>query len=465
MKQIVAILGRPNVGKSTLFNILSQGEKAIVHSEAGVTRDIRKVQGTLFDLNFTLMDTAGIEADAHKMQDGGMAADLNRVALKAADMADVFLLVIDGAAGVLPNDEALAQQLRSMGKPVILVMNKADTAASHDTQYEALALGLGEPVSISAAHHRGLEDLQNALSAFITAEEEPETPENTFFEEEIEEPEGPMPMAIVGRPNVGKSTFVNQILGEERMLAGDIAGLTRESIGTPFTHKDRELLIVDTPGLRKKAKVTEQLENMSTSDAIKAVKASQAVLLILDASHFSVENGTTDVFEQQDARIADVAVSEGKPLVIALNKWDLVEDKETCLEDVRYQLNQRFSQVQDIPLVPMSATRGKGVSKAIDALLEVNAKSMTKVPTSLLNRFLDVAIAQKSPPLAKGKSVKLKFISQTGVNPPTFRIFGNRVNHVPAHYQRYLMNQLREAFDLAGVPLRIYFKSGDNPFK
>ncbi len=460
----VAIMGRPNVGKSTLFNILSIGGKAIVHATAGVTRDAREVPGQLFDLDFTLIDTAGLELDAAKTDT--LKNSLNDSASKVAAAADILLFVVDGADGILPTDEVLAQYFRPLGKPLLLVMNKSDTSASYTTQFEATALGLGEPISLSAAHHRGLEDLYNALKEFIEpTPEAPEVEEDFYKDDKPAKEDGPIPLAIVGRPNVGKSTFVNQVLGEEKMLAGDMAGLTRESISSEFSHNDQAMIITDTAGLRKKAKVVEQLENMSTTDAIKAVKASQAVLLILDASHFSIAGGTKEVFESQDAKIADVAVREGKPIVIALNKWDLVEDKDGCLEDVRYQLNQRFSQVQDIPLVPFSAIRGKGIDRALDTLLDTHARSSTLVTTAPLNRFLDLTLAEKAPPLTKGKSVKLKYITQITTNPPTFKLFGNRVDTIPEHYQRYLLNRLREAFDLGGIPIRMYFAKGDNPFE
>lgn len=479
----VAILGRPNVGKSTLFNLLSLREKAIVHSEAGVTRDARLTPAKLFDLFFDLIDTAGVEPgvkdlskekNVHANSREALASNLNLLSERAAAEADILLLMIDGQAGVLPADETLAHQFRSLNKPLYLVMNKADTKVSYETAMEALSLGLGDAAAISAAHHSGMENLYDILREHIepTVEIEPDVAEDSdepmAISDEVEERTvrkvEQLPFAIVGRPNVGKSTFVNKVLGEERMLAGNIAGLTRESIGTPFNHNGQDLIIVDTPGLRKRAKVTETLENMSTSDAIKAVRSAEAVLLILDASAFSVAKGTTDIFEQQDARIAEFAVKEGKPLVIALNKWDLVEDKDGCLEDVRYQMNSRFSQVQNIPLVPLSAERGKGVNACLDTLLEVHEKSSTQLPTALLNRFLEVALNQKAPPLVKGKSVKLKFMTQTGINPPAFRIYGNRVNTIPGHYQRYLLNQMREAFDLGGIPLRLYFKSGQNPY-
>lgn len=468
----VAILGRPNVGKSTLFNLLTMAEKAIVHASSGVTRDVRQTPGRLFDLYFTLLDTAGM--DDPKAATDPLAQNLNTLSGQAAAKADILLFVVDGAAGLLPADEMLARQFRVLGKPIILVVNKADTQASYATCAEVLSLGLGEPVALSAAHSQGLDALYDALLLHISptpdeearAVDEEETQEGVEEEaEEKEHPKGPLGIAIVGRPNVGKSTFVNALLKEERMLTGNMAGLTRESIAAPFTYKGQAFQIVDTPGLRKKAKVVEDLENLSTADAIAAVKKASAVLLMLDASPFSVEKGTTDIFEQQDARIADMAIKEGKPLVIALNKWDAVGDKPGCLEDIRHQLNMRFSQVQNIPVVTLSAARGKGIGTAMETLVETHMKSASHISTSQLNRFLEFALAQKPPPLAKGKSVKLKYMTQVSTTPPTFKIFGNRVAMLPDHYKRYLTNQLRQAFDLAGVPLRLLFAAGDNPFR
>lgn len=436
----LAIVGRPNVGKSTLFNILSTQEKAIVAPESGVTRDSRVTEGSLGDLTFNIIDTAGLE-----IGEKGMAGKLNVIAQKSLASADVLLFMIDGTVGVMNEDETLARLIRKAGKPIILMVNKMDTKLAQDNYADSYSLGFEKVVPLSAAHHDGLSELAEAL-------EELEVPE---IEEAEETKEQTLKLAVVGRPNAGKSTLVNSLLKEERMLTGPMAGLTRESIGSMWEHGGQIIELVDTPGIRKKAKVTQQLEKMSVSDAIKAIDKSHCVLLLLDS---------TCPFEKQDATIADYVLKEGKPLIILMNKWDIAEGKEGLLREMKFVLEKGLAQVKDTPILSISALSGKGIDKIMPEVVNIHKLWQTRLPTGQLNRFIDNVLVYNSPPVRSGRRIKIKYISQVSTCPPTFGVWCNVPKALPTSYLRFLSNQIRKEFKLIGVPIRMNVKGSENPY-
>lgn len=515
----IAILGRPNVGKSTLFNVLARPPKdertnivraatlAITHAQAGTTRDVRRTPGNLFGLRFTLLDTAGIEeagdkrhaaapkkgskAALHVADDPALQSALNKLAYGAAEAADMHILMIDGATGVSPADRALAQKLRRMNKPLIVVLNKADLreAESHVTDIETL--GFGAPVMVSAAHSQGLEDLYHALKAYVAEDQEPGTEEpgtrdegdgeanaedSDILEDEDGEgeadysrfpkrPEGAIRLAIMGRPNVGKSTLTNALLGTEAMLTGPTAGLTREAVPHDFEFAGQAFTLIDTPGLRRKNRVDkESLEFLSVGQSLQAVEKADVVVLVIDASTHNTDTGNWEIFEQQDAQIAAVAMNQYKPLILALNKWDEVKDKPTCLQDIKIQMHHRMHAMHTPLALPISALKEKGLEKLMEAVCEVFDKTYATFPTSKLNNLLSRVLAKRSPPLANGKMVSLKFIRQSDTNPPTFTFWGNRIDAVSDSYKQFLRNQLSEALGLQHLPVKIYFKANKNPY-
>ncbi|MCP5405454.1 MAG: ribosome biogenesis GTPase Der [Pseudomonadaceae bacterium] len=465
---VLAIVGRPNVGKSTLFNLLTTEAKALVHATAGTTRDVRRVAGKLFDLDFILLDTAGLEDGAD-----GLAADLNKLALAAAEMADILVFVVDGKAGLTPADRALAQRLRKLDKPLLLAVNKADVNAAEDTAAEAETLGFGAPLLLSAAHGQGLDGLHAALAHHIavtplpdgSTEDEDEEPTALLAEKLAARAEQPIKLAIVGKPNVGKSTFVNALLKEDKMLTGPTAGLTREAIGHPFAFMGQKMVLVDTPGLRRKAKVVDDLEGMSVGQSITAIRSANMVVLMVDASGHSRARSKWKVFEAQDAKIADVIVNEHKPLIVALNKWDAVEEPDVCLDDARWQLQQTLHSIHQVDIVPLSAINAKGVGAVMKRVIAQHKLMHTRVSTAKLNKLLEVMITRRPPPLAGGKAVKLKYMTQIKSRPPVFSVFGNRVGQIPNSYKHYLRNQLVQQLGIAMLPVRILFKGGKNPFE
>jgi GTP-binding protein len=438
----LAIVGRPNVGKSTLFNRLAGKKLAIVDDQPGVTRDRRYASGRLGDLDLELIDTAGFE----DVSDESLEARMRAQTELAVEEADVSLFIYDAREGVTPLDEVFATLLRRRGKPVIIAANKAEGKAGQSGIGEAYKLGLGEPIPISGEHGEGMAELYAAMLAAF--------PEDQYSEDEDDD-DKPIRIAIVGRPNAGKSTLVNRLIGEQRLLTGPEAGITRDSISVDWLWDGQKVRLVDTAGLRKKAKVQEKLEKLSTQDSIRAVTFAEVVLLVMDATH---------PFEVQDLQIADLTEREGRALVFVLAKWDLVEDPVAQLKDFREHAERMLPQLRGAPVVALSGETGKGIEKLMPAVMKIHKDWATKVKTRDLNDWLQMAMQRHPPPTVSGKRIKPKYMAQTKARPPTFVLFSSRADQMPEHYRRYLINSLRESFDLPGVPLRITIKSGANPY-
>ncbi len=441
----VAIVGRPNVGKSTLFNRLVGKRVALVDDRPGVTRDRREGEGRLLDLEFRVMDTAGFEEHDPASLPGRMRAQTEA----AVREADVALFLIDGREGLTPLDEEIARWLRSGNTPVVVAANKAEGNAGEAGRLEAFALGLGEPIAISAEHGEGLADLFEILRPHV---------EHEHFQtdaEEAEEGSGPLKLAIVGRPNAGKSTLVNKMLGEERMITGPEAGITRDSISLEWLWNDKAVRLVDTAGLRKRAKVEDKLEKLSAMDTRRAIDMAEVVVLLLDA---------TRGLEAQDLRIADQVIEEGRALVIAINKWDVAEHASSLFNGVKAALEEGLSQLKGVPVLTVSAKTGKGIDQLMGAAFEVRESWSRRIPTGELNRWFERAVEQNPPPAPGGKRIKLRYITQVKSRPPSFGVFGTRVDQRPTSYQRYLLNSMRRDLDLGPVPLRLTMRAPKNPF-
>ena len=440
----IVILGRPNVGKSTLFNRLIGKKLALVDDTPGVTRDRREADAQLFDLNFTIVDTAGLEEP-----DDTTLAGRTLIQTKAA-LADATaaLMVIDARAGVTPLDRHFAQWLRTQDVPVILLANKAEGKAASPGIHESYALGLGEPVAISAEHGEGLADLFQALIPILGDA-------NAVDEPDHDDEDGPLKLAIIGRPNAGKSTLINTLLGEQRLITGPEAGITRDSIAIDWEWQGRPVRLVDTAGMRKRAKVVEKLEKLSVADTKRAIDFAEVVVLLLDS---------TVGLESQDLRIASMALEEGRALLIALNKWDISEDQGGTYRGVAKALEEGLSQVKGVSLLTLSGQTGKGLDVLLKAAFEIREVWSKRVATSALNRWFAGAIEKNPPPAAGGKRIKLRYVTQARSRPPTFTIFGNRTEELPASYERYLVNSIRDDLGFMGVPIRMHFKGGKNPY-
>ncbi|ABD07153.1 GTP-binding protein [Rhodopseudomonas palustris HaA2] len=446
-----AIIGRPNVGKSTLFNRLVGQKLALVDDTPGVTRDRREGEGRLGDLEFTIIDTAGLDEGAK----GSLTARMQQQTETAIELADALMFVFDARAGLTPNDRAFADFARRANKPVVLVANKSEGKAGGIGAMESYALGLGDPVQISAEHGEGLSELYDALRAIMPEPEVEDDDEEIDGLTEEDFSKRPIRVAIVGRPNAGKSTFINRLLGEDRLLTSPEAGTTRDSIAVEVNWKGREFRIFDTAGLRRRSRIEEKLEKLSVADALRAVRFAEVVVLMMDSQNR---------FEEQDLRIADLIEREGRALVIAVNKWDLVEQQGGQIAQLRADADHWLPQVRGVPIVATSGMLGEGVDRLIDAIQDAYAVWNTRVSTAALNRWFEQAVAQNPPPAVAGRRLKLNYVTQTKARPPSFVVFCSRADAVPESYLRYLVNSLRGVFKLPGTPVRITLREKANPF-
>jgi GTP-binding protein len=445
MTPTVAIVGRPNVGKSTLFNRLVGKKLALVDDRPGVTRDRREGEARLGDLEFRIIDTAGLEEATEESLLGRMRAQTEA----AIEDADVILFVIDARVGILPADRPFGEMVRRSGKPVILVANKAEGGAGMAGAYDAFSLGLGEPVPLSAEHGEGMADLFEALMPYF-----PDPNEDQDGEEE-EDPNKPLQVAIVGRPNAGKSTLINRMVGEDRLLTGPEAGITRDSISLDWQWRGRPIKLFDTAGLRKRARVEDKLEKLSVADALRAVRFAEVVVILLDA---------TIPFEKQDLSIVDLVEQEGRALVIGLNKWDLVADQPGLLKDLKEKALRLLPQVRGAPVVPLSGLAGSGIDPLMRAVVQVYETWNRRISTAKLNQWLGEALEANPPPAVSGRRIKIRYMTQVKSRPPHFAVFGNQLDALPKSYTRYLVNGLREAFELPGTPIRVSLRMGQNPY-
>ncbi|MFO7921681.1 ribosome biogenesis GTPase Der [Rhodobacteraceae bacterium W635] len=458
MSFVLAIVGRPNVGKSTLFNRLVGRRLALVDDQPGVTRDLREGDARLGDLRFTVMDTAGLE-DA---TDDSLPGRMRRLTERAVGMADACLFLVDARVGITPTDEVFADILRRSGTPVILGANKAEGRAGEAGALEAWNLGLGEPLSLSAEHGEGLAELAVTLAPMIEAAEDRIEEAETDIDIDADAPAAartkPLQIAVVGRPNAGKSTLINKIVGEERLLTGPEAGITRDSIAVQVNWGGTDMRIFDTAGMRKKARVQEKLEKLSVSDGLRAVKFAEIVVVLLDAEI---------PFEQQDLRIADLAEREGRAVVVAVNKWDVEEHKQEKLRDLKESFERLLPQLRGAPLVTISAKTGRGLDRLQAAILRAHEVWNRRVPTATLNRWLAEMVEAHPPPAPAGRRIKLRYMTQAKTRPPGFVVMCSMPDKIPESYSRYLVNGLRDDFDMPGTPIRLHMRGqGDaNPYR
>ena len=465
----LAIVGRPNVGKSTLFNRLAGKRLAIVDDTPGVTRDWREAGAQLFDQSFKIIDTAGLEESFDDSIQGRMRQQTE----SALKNADAVLFIVDGRSGITPLDEHFAQWLRKQKKPVILAVNKAENEkAVTSAMAEAYSLGLGEPVAVSSAHGTGMEELYHALIPYFDETEDDsdqdegdginlealddiEGQEDFVFQQEEDDPEKPIKIAIVGRPNVGKSTLLNAIVEDQRVMTGPEAGITRDAIAVDWEYEGRAFKLVDTAGMRKRAKVVDTIERMSVEDSMRAVRLAQVVILVIDAN---------SPFDKQDLHIAGHVIEEGRALVIAVNKWDMVKDKPDLLEELKYKLSKSLGQVRGIRFTTISALNGRHIDKLLFGVIKTYEYWNARTSTGKLNRWLSKMESQNPAPLVSGRSNRLKYITQIKTRPPTFAIWVSQPKELPQAYRRYLINGLRNDFEIEGVPIRLLVRTSKNPY-
>lgn len=467
MSFTLAIVGRPNVGKSTLFNRLVGKRLALVDDQPGVTRDLREGAARLADLRFTVIDTAGLE----EATDESLQGRMRKLTERAVEMADVCLFMIDARVGVTPTDQVFAEILRKKADHVILAANKGEGAAADAGVIEAYSLGLGEPIRLSAEHGEGLNDLYTHLmpisDQFDLLAEKDDTPEVDVTLDEDEDGLGavpvptnakPLQVAVVGRPNAGKSTLINQILGEERLLTGPEAGITRDAISLRIDWNGTPMRIFDTAGMRKKAKVQEKLEKLSVGDGLRAIKFAEVVVVLLDAAI---------PFEQQDLRLADLAEREGRAVIIAVNKWDIEDEKQSKLKDLKESFERLLPQLRGAPLITVSAKTGRGLDRLNEAIMKAYEVWNRRITTAQLNRWLAGQVEAHPPPAPQGKRIKLRYMTQAKTRPPGFVVMCSHPDKVPESYSRYLVNGLRVDFDMPGTPIRLYMRGQNdaNPYK
>ena len=460
----LALVGRPNVGKSTLFNRLVGKKLALVDDRPGVTRDRREGDAKLADLSFTVIDTAGLEDAA----EGSLTARMREQTETAVQDADCVLFMIDARVGVTPDDRFFAEIVRRSDTPVIIGANKAEGKAASAGIIDAYELGFGEPVAISAEHGDGMGELYDALrpmvdlaaevQAEVKAEARSEAGLPPLGEDEEgseDDPTKPIRIAIVGRPNAGKSTLINAMLGEERLLTGPEAGITRDSIGLDWEWRGRKVKVFDTAGLRKRSRIEDKVEKLAAADAIRAVKFAEVVVILLDA---------TIPFEKQDLTIIDLCEREGRAVVIGLNKWDLIEHRGAKLSELKEEASRLLPQVRNCPVVPLSGLSGQGIDRLLEGIMQTHSVWNKRVSTSKINRWLSGVLQNHPPPAVSGRRIKIRYMTQIKARPPQFSLFGNQVDALPESYKRYLVNSIRETFDLPGVPIRLMVRPSENPF-